>query len=174
MEFVSNNITLTGIEKTDAEDIVTYMQDKEISDGTLRIPYPYNIEHAKLWVEDNLTFEEENGFKRNYAIRDSTGKMIGSIGLHFNFGYEGDRSEFGYWLGKDYRNKGIMTKAIGLFAELAKKQYSLNSLEAHVFDFNLASQRVLKKVGFTEHEHLADYYEKDGRHINAVKFVKVL
>jgi len=174
MEFVSNNIILTGITKTDAEDITAYMQDKEIYEGTLRIPFPYNIEHAIAWVQDNHTFEEEQGFKKNYAIRNDTGEMLGSIGLHFNYGYAGYKSEFGYWLGKAHRNQGIMTEAIKLFAQLVKQQYKLNSLEAHVFDFNKASQRVLKKAGFTEYELIADYYEKDGQPISAIKFALLL
>jgi ribosomal-protein-alanine N-acetyltransferase len=174
MEFVSNNVNLTGITKTDEEDITAYMQDKEISEGTLRIPFPYNIEHARIWVEDNDRFEQENGFKKNYAIRDSKGKMLGSIGLHFNYGYGADKSEFGYWIGKPYRNKGIMTEAIKLFAELARREYQLNILEAHVFHFNLASQRVLKKAGFTQYELIADYYMKDEQRISAIKFAKIL
>lgn len=174
MAFVLNNIALSGLTEADEEDITAYMQDKEISDSTGRIPYPYTIEHAKLWIEDNLVFEEEQGFKRNYAIRNETGKMLGCIGLHFNFGYESDKSEFGYWLGKPYWNQGIMTEAIKLFAQLVSKQYGIKTLEAHVFDFNQASQKVLLKAGFTKYEWIADYYEKDGQKISAVKFALVV
>jgi ribosomal-protein-alanine N-acetyltransferase len=174
MEFVSNNIMLTGVTSVDAEDINAYMQDKEIYEGTLRIPFPYNIEYARIWIDDNHRFEEEHGFRKNYAIRDNGGRMLGSIGLHFNFGYDADKSEFGYWLGKPHRNKGTMTEAIKLFAQLAKQQYKLNSLEAHVFDFNIASQKVLRKAGFTEYELIADYYIKDEQHISAIKFAMVL
>lgn len=174
MAFVSNNITLTGLTQADEADIVSCMQDKEISDSTGRIPYPYTIEHAKLWIEDNLIFEEENGFKRNYAIRNEAGKMIGCIGLHFNYGYESDKSEFGYWLGKPYWNRGIMTEAIKLFATLVLQRYKVNTLEAHVFDFNEASQKVLVKAGFTKYEFIQDYYEKDGKKISAIKFALTL
>jgi ribosomal-protein-alanine N-acetyltransferase len=174
MEFVSNNIELTGLTKADEEDIVLYMQDKSISEGTLRIPFPYTIEHARLWVEDNLIFEEENGFVRNHAIRNEAGKMLGCIGLHFNYGNDADKSEFGYWLGKPHRNKGIMTEAIKKFAALCKQQYKLKTLEAHVFSFNAGSQKTLIKAGFTRHELIKAYYIKDGKQIGAVKFVKVL
>jgi len=174
MEFVSDNIKLTGITKTDEEDIVTYLQDKEISDGTSRIPFPYTLEHARLWVEGNLIFEEENGFKRNYAIRDDTGKMLGCIGLHFNYGLGADKSEFGYWLGKPYRNRGIMTEAIRQLVVLAKQQYRLKSLEAHVFHFNISSQKALIKAGFTIHERIANFHQKDGQPLDVLKFIKLL
>ena len=174
MALVSNNIELTGITNADEEDIVAYMQDKEISEGTSRIPYPYTIEHAKLWVEDNQIYEEENGFKRNYAIRDEAGKMLGCIGLHFNYGIEADKSEFGYWLGKPYRNRGIMTDAIKKMAALAKDQYRLRTLEAHVFEFNVASQKALINAGFAETERVRALYEKDGKKIDGIKYVLVL
>ncbi len=174
MAFVLNNIELTGITPADEEDIVTYMQDKEISEGTSRIPYPYTIEHAKQWVEDNQIYEDEQGFKRNYAIRDETGKMLGCIGLHFNYGIDAGKTEFGYWLGKPYRNRGIMTEAIKKMAELAKEQYHLKSLEAHVFDFNIASQKALIKAGFTPVERVPALYKKGRKKIDGIKFVMVL
>jgi len=174
MAFVLNKIELTGITPADEEDIVTYMQDKEISEGTSRIPYPYTLKHAKQWVEDNQIYEDEQGFKRNYAIRSETGKMLGCIGLHFNYGADADKSEFGYWLGKPYRNQGIMTEAIKKMAALAKEQYQLKSLEAHVFDFNIASHKALIKAGFTPVERVHALYEKDGKKIDGIKFVLML
>jgi ribosomal-protein-alanine N-acetyltransferase len=174
MEFVSNNIELTGLTKVDDEDIVMYMQDKEISDGTSRLPFPYTLEDAKLWIEDNLAFESENGFIRNYAIRNETGKLLGCIGLHFNYGNDAAKSEFGYWLGKPYRNRGIMTEAIIKMMKLSKQQYKLNSLEAHVFEFNIASQKALIKAGFVLKQTIPDFYQKDGQGISALKFVKEL
>lgn len=171
MAFVSNKIELTGIVPADEEDIVIWMQDKDISEGTSRIPFPYNITHAKQWVEDNHIYEEEQELRRNYAIRDETGKMIGCIGLHFNYGTHADKSEFGYWLGKPYRNRGIMTEAIQKMATLAKEQYRLKSLEAHVFAFNIASQRALLKAGFVPVAFVPSHYEKDGKKIDAIKFV---
>ncbi len=174
MALVSNNIKLTGITGADVDDIVSYMQDKEISEGTSRIPYPYKTEHARLWVEDNQIYEEENGFKRNYAIRDETGKMLGCIGLHFNYGTEADKTEFGYWLGKPYRNRGIMTEAIKKIAIMAREQHQLKMLEAHVFEFNVASQKALINAGFTESERIPALSEKDGEKIDGIKYVLLL
>jgi len=174
MEFVSNNISLTGLKKDDAEDIAVYMQDQEISDGTSRIPFPYTISDAKVWIEDNLAFEFTHNFRCNYAIRNKSGKIMGCIGLHFNYGDEADKTEFGYWLGKPYRNQGIMTEAILKLAALSKHQYQLKSLEAHVFQFNIASQKVLTKAGFSMRQSIPDYYQKNGQSITALKFVKEL
>jgi ribosomal-protein-alanine N-acetyltransferase len=174
MILVSNNIVLSPTSLTDADVLIELLKDKEISDNTLVIPYPYNIEDAKTWLEDNDIFTEENGFSRNYAIRDKKGEMIGVIGLQYNYGLEADKSEFGYWLGKPYWKQGIMTVVINKFCEIAKEQFKLKQLEAHVFVFNLTSQRLLLKTGFAQHETITGKYKKEGKKIDAVKFVKVL
>ncbi len=155
MEFVLNNITLSGITSGDANDITAYMQDKEISDAT-RIPFPYTLQHAQQWIEDNQVFELAHGFKHNYAIRNQAGKLLGCIGLHFNYGYNADKSEFGYWLGKPHRNQGIMTDAIRLLMVIAVQNHKLTSIEAKVYPFNIASQKVLVKTGFVINEQPGD------------------
>jgi len=45
-------------------------------------------------------------------------------------------------------------------------------LEAHVFDFNIASQKALLKAGFTFAEKLKNYLTKNGLKIDAMKYVK--
>ena len=138
------------------------------------IPYPYSLEDAQTWLEDNDIFTDENGFSRNYAIRDSAGKLMGVIGLQYNYGLEADKSEFGYWLGKAYWRRGIMSAVIIKFCEIAKEQFKLKQLEAHVFAYNTPSQKLLLKTGFVQQETFAGKYKKDGKKIDAVKFVKVL
>jgi RimJ/RimL family protein N-acetyltransferase len=67
-----------------------------------------------------------------------------------------------------------MTEAIKKMAALAKEQYQLKSLEAHVFDFNIASHKALIKAGFTPVERVYALYEKDGKKIDGIKFVLML
>ena len=174
MIFVTDNVYLSTVSQQDADDIVLYMRDIEISQNTLRIPFPYTLEDARWWIDDNRDFEEETGVNRNFAIRNESGRMLGSIGVHFNHGMDAGKSEFGYWLGKMHWNKGIMTAAIKKFSELAREKYKMKTLEAHVFSFNPASQKVLLKAGFTQQEYLPHWYKKAGKQIDAVKFAKEL
>ena len=170
MILVSNNVYLSPVSEQDADAVVACMCDKEIYNNTMRIPFPYSYENARLWLEDSIIFEEENGFNRNFAIRNHAGKMIGAIGFHFNYGVEAEKSEIGYWLGKAYWGKGIMTSVVIKFCEIAKEKYSLKTLEAHVFEFNYASRKILLKAGFTEKQLLPNWFKKDGQKIDAVKF----
>jgi len=169
-----HNITLSPLAETDAYDIVHYMRDEEISLYTKRIPFPYSYADAKRWLEGNRTYEEEYRIHRNYAIRDEGGRMLGCIGIHFSEGIGAEKSEFGYWLGKPHWNKGIMTQAIALFCELAKEKFKMKTLVAHVFAFNIPSQRALLKSGFIQTAFLPAWYKKDDRIIDALKFVRDL
>ncbi|MDB5283517.1 MAG: acetyltransferase [Bacteroidota bacterium] len=174
MIFVSNNIWLSEVSLNDADELVYCMGNKDIYDNTMRIPFPYSRANAISWLENSILFEKENGFNHNFAIRNQTGKLIGLIGFHFNYGVKADKSEIGYWLSKDYRNQGIMTSVIKIFCQLAKEQYKMKALEAGVFAFNAASQQVLFKAGFTQKERRPEWFKKEGQKIDAVIFAKVL
>jgi ribosomal-protein-alanine N-acetyltransferase len=174
MIFVTNNTWLSQLKPNDAEALTEWLQEKEISTNTLRIPYPYTIEHAREWIERILNDEKLKGYRTAFPIRDDLGKMIGNIGIFFNYGLNAGKSEFGYWLAKPYWGKGIMTAVIDGFGGLVKDLYKIKTLEAHVFAFNIASQKALLKAGFTQKEFLPGYYNKNGELIDAIKFVKQL
>jgi len=52
--------------------------------------------------------------------------------------------EVGYWLGKEYWGKGIMTQALAEYVSIVKTR----PLMAHVARHNIGSRRVLEKCGF--------------------------
>jgi len=172
MVFVSHNLSLTPLSANDADAIVSCMRDKEISENTLHIPYPYTLEHAQSWIADNLIFEEENGFARNYAIRNESGTLIGTIGLQYNYGLDADKSAFGYWLGKPYWNRGIMTAMIKVFCQIALEKHKLKMLEACAFTTNPGSQRALLKAGFTQLEKTTCKRKTNGAKVDAWNFEK--
>ena len=148
------------------------MRDKEISDNTLVIPFPYTIVDANTFLEDHAILEEETGVQKNFAIRDSEGVLMGIIGLHFNYGLEADKSEFGYWQGKQHWNKGVMTAVINRFCELAKEKHQMKMLEAYVFYFNDTSMRVLEKCGFERTGGTITHTKRDGTKVMGIGFRK--
>lgn len=150
------------------------MRDKEISDNTLVIPFPYSIEEAKKFLDDNAIKEEERGVQKNFAMRNSKGVLMGIIGIHFNYGLEADKSEFGYWLAKKYWNRGIMTAVVGMFCDLVKEKYKIKTLEAYVFEFNTTSMRVLEKCSFVRTGGTITYTKQDGTKVTGIGFEKPL
>ena len=72
-------------------------------------------------------------------LRD--GQVAGYI---LSWEMEGER-EVGYWVGKEFWGKGIMTQALAEYINIVKTR----PLMAHVARHNIGSRRVLEKCGFT-------------------------
>ena len=68
------------------------------------------------------------------------GKVAGHI---LSWEMEGEH-EVGYWLGKEFWGKGIMTQALAEYINIVKTR----PLMAHVAKHNIGSRRVLEKCGF--------------------------
>lgn len=171
---VNNTIYLDRLQPTDAEAITGYMLDKEISDNTSAIPYPYTIDDAHWFINDSIIYEEENGLQKNYAIRNSEGLLLGLIGLHLNYPPAAARSEFGYWLGKPHRNKGIMKAVLRTLISIAPTVYGIKVLEAFVFQHNKASAQVLLAAGFTSTGIVQTRTLRNGTKVQAAKFERQL
>ncbi len=79
------------------------------------------------------------------------GKLIGNC-IAEKIDYKGKTAEIGFWIGKDYWNKGYTTKALGLFFKRIKDKLDLKKVHAKHERGNPASGRVLEKDGFTFEE----------------------
>jgi RimJ/RimL family protein N-acetyltransferase len=64
-------------------------------------------------------------------------------GFILSWEMEGER-EVGYWLGKEFWGKGIMTQALAKYLSIVQ----IRPLMAHVARHNIGSRRVLEKCGF--------------------------
>jgi ribosomal-protein-alanine N-acetyltransferase len=54
----------------------------------------------------------------------------------------------GYWMGERHANRGYMTRAVKALAPFAFGALRLHRLEAACLPHNLASMRLLEKLGF--------------------------
>ena len=105
-------------------------------------PSPYGLEDAKAFI----AFCHQQDLSENLclAITDDD-TAVGSIGVFC----QGDRrAELGYWLGRPYWGKGIMTKMVKEICDLAFRRFSIDEIFAEPYEWNAASQRVLEKAGF--------------------------
>lgn len=110
---------------------------------TARFPHPYTLEDAKAWV-DNVSSEDP----ANHFAIEVDGRLAGGIGLEpLNGEWQGGAA-FGYWLAPEHRGRGIATEAGRLLVSHAFRERHFRRLEAYVFAPNVASARVLEKLGF--------------------------
>ena len=134
-----------------------------------RFPYPYSKDDAKLWLEIVTALKPET----NFAIAVD-GLAVGGIGYSVQ-GDVGCRSaEIGYWLGEEFWGRGIATQALNAVSNYAFSSSDLCRLYAHVFQWNMASARVLEKAGYTLEGRLKKSVTKDGKIIDQLLYARTI
>lgn len=136
---------LRNFAATDAQSIAKNANSYEVWKGVRDIfPFPYKLSDAESFIAyANSTLTE-----KIFAI-DVEGMAVGAIGLHFKTDIFRHCGEVGYWIGPDFKGRGIATKAVGQIVNMAFSDYNLLRLYAEVFENNVASARVLEKNGFS-------------------------
>ena len=132
----------------DAEDIYTYASLPEVA-------YPAGFPPVKT-LEDEIYYLEHILPERNQKeklpagygiVVKGTDKVIGSV--DFNHRHADDVLEIGYTLHPDYWGRGYVPEAALALIDLAFRELGLHKIELTCFGYNLQSQRIAEKLGFT-------------------------
>jgi RimJ/RimL family protein N-acetyltransferase len=137
----TERLRLRPLELTDAQALYEIVSAREIAEGTLTIPHPYRPEWAAEYI---ASIENENEFA--ITLR-SEGTLVGSIALTVES--EHDRGQLGYVVGVPYWGNGYATEAGRAVVGHAFEELGLNRVYAFCFSRNVASRRVLEKIGMT-------------------------
>ena len=162
---VNDRIQLSAIQTTDKRAFVEHLNDRDIYNTTLRIPYPYTGADADRFLAIAAEAAVKTAQPTLFAIRNTEDQLIGVLGFHELC--EGHWAEIGYWLAKPFWRQGIMTEVIGRACKFAFSQWKLVRIVAHVFAHNTASVRVLEKNGFEFEGLLRKHHRKDGTFIDS-------
>lgn len=132
----------------DAAAFARLAGDPEVSAQTSTIPHPYNIQDAEDFV---LRARAENalgeGLVLALSFKRRPDEAIGVIGVHGSANRGVGR--LGYWIGRKYWGQGLATEAGRGFVDLVFGISPLNEIVSDALPGNIASRRVLEKLGFT-------------------------
>jgi len=124
----------------DVKAIARLANDRRIAQNTARIPHPYAVSDAEVFV--NLVAGQPQD--TNFLItRD--GEMIGGVGIDLS---KSAAPEIGYWLGVPFWGQGYATEAARAVIDYAFDEFGATELRAGARVVNTASRRVLEKCGF--------------------------
>lgn len=147
LEFTNKAIKIRKLKFSDADDLYEHIHEREISKWTIRIPYPYSLKDAIKFIrKSQYEVRKMKGYNFGIALKE-TDSVIGGIGLHC-IDWKNSNAELGYWIGKKYWGKGLMTEAVRLILDFGFKELKLHKIYAHCFEENVASAKVLEKCGF--------------------------
>ena len=166
----SKNFILRPYRKGDENDVVKNINDRAVSRFLSIVPYPYSRKDAKFWINKCLKGRKE---KKKTAVRfaiEMNGKVIGAIDLS---NIQKHKAEIGYWLGRKYWNKGIISEAIRLITNFGFNKLKLKRIYATVFAGNRKSAGVLEKNGFKLEGLLIKDILKNGKLYDSHLYAKI-
>jgi RimJ/RimL family protein N-acetyltransferase len=133
-------VALRAWQKTDAAELVECLDgDPEITRWLDQVPQPYRTKDALAYIRGI----GETAF----AVTDAeTGRILGSIGVRFSD--SGDVGEIGYWLRRDARGRGLITRSLRLVSTWAFGRVGVERLQLRADVDNAASRRSAENAGF--------------------------
>ncbi|RJO78887.1 N-acetyltransferase [Nocardia panacis] len=139
-------VWLTPPTAADTDAIVAHCQDPAIGEW-VTIPVPYGIADAETFIHD-IVGPGWAGRSPVWALRATrTGPLLGTIGLG---GRDDTAAEIGYWIGREQRSRGLMTRAVRLVCEFGfhADGMALQRISWRAFIGNYASAAVARRAGF--------------------------
>jgi RimJ/RimL family protein N-acetyltransferase len=167
---VNDHVHLSEFRSPDKSALFQHLNDRDMYDRTLRIPFPYTDASADEWLALVAKITEEQGRPVQFAVRSAADALIGGCGFDGLQVGKSHLAEVGYWLAKPYWGRGIMTAVMQRLCQHAFEEFGLAKITAHVFPHNQASARVLAKCGFREEGFLRKHFLKGGQFIDARLF----
>lgn len=143
-EIRTKRLLLRAIKKSDYKDIYKYTVKEDVAKYV-----SWNVHKSikdtkavcKKWAN-----EYKSGDKYHWAIV-LNGKVIGNIEVVKII----DTTAFlGWQIDSDYWNKGIMTEAASAVRDYMFSKAGVDAMEARHMSENIASGRVMQKIGMTE------------------------
>ena len=138
---------LPVLERASAEEYVAEIE---------RLPTPFTEAGGREWIVRKLRLRETGQGWAFVVVETATGEAVGGVGIKFR--HPPDAAEPGWWVIAARRNEGIAERAGRLLCRWAlTDDTGIARIQATVEPWNLASQRVLEKLGFVREGLLRSY-----------------
>lgn len=150
----TERLLLRKIQPDDAEMVYMWMGDPEVCKYERWKPHP-NSDYSHGYI-----IEVFDGYKSDYTYQwgiELNGKLIGSVSI-VNINDYDQKAILGYCLAREFWSNGYTTEAVKAVLRYMFIEIGLNRIEASHSINNIASGRVLEKVGMLLEGQSKDYY----------------
>ena len=156
----TSRLTLRKMEINDAAILYKYWSDNSVT-RHMNINSFTDIVQAEQMISFLNGLSDEGKLIRWTIINRSDGLIVGSCGYN-SFSIENLRGEIGYELGREFWGQGLMTEALTVIIKYGFSTIGLNRIQALVEKGNIASQKLLAKLGFQQDGLLREYEVSKG------------
>jgi len=143
-KFRGVGMELRKLKISDLEKFHKQINDKEISKNISEIKYPVSRKIAESILKDLI--EDNKKKNKEVFVIEINKNIAGIIGLTKI--EKKHKAEIYYWIGKEFRGKGIMSKALKKITLLGFKKYKLRRIYCTLLTTNKASSKLLEKCDF--------------------------
>ncbi len=158
--FETPRLILRPLREADFPDLFEYAQDPAVARDGMWTPYE-SEDKAREDFMRLLSFYPR-GFMWWALEHKADGKMIGRCQLD-NYDSDDARADISYALNQDYWGQGLMREAAQRVARYGFEVLNLNRLSATAFPDNVASIRILEKLGMLREGCLRQYRTSRGQ-----------
>jgi ribosomal-protein-alanine N-acetyltransferase len=156
----TERLILREIRPDDVEDVFRIYSDPQVIRYWGSAPL-IAIDEARLKIQSTAeAFQAREGIRWAFT-RKGEDRLIGSGG-HWRLLKQHQRSEIGYELAPEHWGQGLVAEAFGAILRFGFERMGLHSVEAHIDPANVASRRVLEKLGFVQEGYFRENYFFDG------------
>ncbi|WP_249680528.1 bifunctional GNAT family N-acetyltransferase/(deoxy)nucleoside triphosphate pyrophosphohydrolase [Roseococcus pinisoli] len=145
LPIVTARLLLRRLVAEDAAAVTRLVNDYSVAGNLARVPFPYREQLAQEWIASAGAQIDSKDAYHLAITRD--GALVGCIGLTLR---RNALPEIGYWIGRKFWGQGLAREAAAALLDWAQTELGLVEVEADVLTDNLASQAVLRHLGFVE------------------------
>lgn len=168
IKIIGDRIYLKEMNEADATKLYEYSKEPELNEFSGPYKASESIERALEYIKNS----KKNILERKSYIfgiyEKRTDELVGTIGF-FDLDDENKNGEIGFWIAKNYWNKGYMTEAIKIMTKYIFKEFGYHRIFAHFHELNKAVERVLSKAGYEKEGEIKEAIKsKDGKYYNDI------
>lgn len=156
----TERLTLRVPESGDREAIFAMRSHPDVTRYTSGTPWQ-SMDEADAWLARSQA-GRESGHALELVIEAAAGAPVIGSCVVFAIHEASRRGELGYSLHRDHWGKGYVTEATRALIAHAFDALDLRRLEADIDPANVASERVLRRLGFVHEGRLRERWEVAG------------
>lgn len=164
----TERLLLRMFTSSDAAAVTRLCNNLNIYKTTLYLPYPYTIDDALSWIDRHeANFDARLSYE--FAVTDKiSGALYGAIALSYTEKF--NNGELAYWIAEEFWGNGYATEAADAMVKFAFEDRLYHKVFARYFSSNIASGKVMEKIGMSREGILREHIRKDGRYEDLVHY----
>lgn len=164
----TERLQLRWLDENDVAAHFAVFSDPQVTRYWSREPWTDVAQAAEAIAATLATYADGSGLRLGIVLRAS-GELIGNASLH-HFFEQNRRCELGYAIGSRHWGHGYAGEALRALLGYAFRELDLNRIEADVDPANLASTRVLEKLGFRKEGYMPERWIVHGQPADTVNY----